>query len=441
MKNNRLLNLTVCVFPLMLGACVSSDGKSVSADAALCNGQQVETIESQSENRTGTFTTTTDIITGECIAPAVQLLRGFEVTIDDSSYGNQINLHTAAQLLDRTEQPATMSSGKDALRWTDSFENIFRNNSYTNNADSFYTGGIDLDIEFLVTDDGVFRATTVSEDDASHLAIFGTATGQVNTSNFSGGTLRQEAYGSPRSRYNSDIKQANFLAFMLANTYAKLADGGAMTGEFLGNHAELYDKSPTSLKSFFSREVFVIRSFIYHNRMDYDLLERLDVPLVSTWNAKWSPFGDENRDPAQTLMSRSYNIDYEDGANSNSLTYLETWSGSHTLDARTSIRATGHYGGDFNVEKTSKNPGSEFSISCSQAQSGCELATARNAGVAAYVKGFAPTRVEMEMNNDWALGHTAVVIASFSDWDSDSRTESPMRTNPNPLWGFVEPDR
>ncbi|MGB0864921.1 MAG: hypothetical protein ACPGSC_00335 [Granulosicoccaceae bacterium] len=432
----QLLKL-MCTTLALLGGCVSSGGgSSTSADSQLCDGQQIETLTSHEQNREGEYTTTRDVITGECIEPEEQLKRGFEVVIDDP--GNSVDLAVAKQRFDRDEELISLPSGGQALRWTDTFESLFRDSSFTNNDNSFYTGGVQLDIEFLISEDGYFRATTIADEDADHLAIFGTVTGQVNYLSFDGAPLRESFYArtGARSRYNSNIQQANFLAHMLANSYATLARAGAMT-QPLANHAELFDQSPTTIKSYFKRVVFVIRSFIYHNRTDYPALEALEYPVVETWNEDWSPFGNTDRDPAETLMTRSYNIDYEDGPSGDSLTYLETWHGSHHIGATSRIRAVGHYGGDFTASHSATEPGSSFSIDCSASAGACELSTARNAGVAAYVKGFAPTRVEMELNNNWALGHTAVVIASFSDWDTQDRTESPARNNPNPLWGVI----
>ena len=433
----QLLKLAIAPCLLLLNGCVSSGEGSQSDGGDLCDGQQIETHTEVNENREGEYLTTRDVITGECQTPAQQLKRGFEVSIDDS--GNAIDMDIAAGVLGLSESLVTLSNGTQALRWSDSFENLYRNAGYTNNENSFYTGGIELEIEFLITEKGYFRATTISDDDASHLAIFGAAHGQLNYLGFNGAHLRTSEYNviGARSRYNSNIKQANILAHMMSNTYADLALESAMSNP-LRNHAELYDLSPTVIKSFFSRNVFVMRSFIYHDRMDYDDIGLLEMEPISTWNKLWSPLGDDERDPAETLMSRSYNVDYEDGANSNSLTYLETYSSSHYLDSRTSIQATGHYGGDLNVDYSAEEPGSRFSIQCSAASSGCALTTSRNAGVAAFVKGFAPTHVEMEMNNVWAQGHTAVVTVSFSDWDTFDRTESPLRLNPNPLAAFVE---
>lgn len=433
----RLLKLTVIPCLLLLNGCVSSGDDPQSDNGELCDGQQIETYTEVNENREGEYLTTRDVITGECQTPAEQLKRGFEVSIDDS--GNTIDMTIAAGVLGLSESLITLADGGKALRWLDSFESLYRNASYTNNEKSFYTGDIELEIEFLITEEGYFRATTISDDDASHLAIFGAANGQLNYLGFNGAHLRTTEYNvtGARSRYNSNIKQANILAHMLSNTYADLALENAMSNP-LRNHAELFDLSPTVIKSFFSRNVFVMRSFIYHNRMDYDDLGLLEMEPISTWNKLWSPLGDDERDPAETLMSRSYNVNYEDGANSNSLTYLETWSGSHELDSKTSIQATGHYGGDLDVDYSTVEPGSRFAIQCSAASSGCTLSTSRNAGVAAFVKGFAPTRVEMEINNVWALGHTAVVTANFSDWDTFDRTESPLRLNPNPLAAVVE---
>lgn len=436
MRQLLKLMMTSCVF--ILNGCVSSDGEGLqSGSGELCDGQQIETYTEVNENREGVYLTTRDVITGECQAPAEQLMRGFEVSIDDS--GNAINMTIAAEVLGLSDSLITLPNGIKALRWSDTLENLHRNAGYSNNKNSYYTGGIELEIEFLITEEGYFRATTIADDDASHLAIFGAALGQVNYLGFNGAHLRTTEYNvtGARSRYNSNIKQANILAHNLSNTYADLALANGMSNP-LGNHAELFDLSPTVIKSFFSRNVFVMRSFIYHNRMDYDNLGLLEMEPIRTWNKLWSPLGDDDRDPVETRMSRSYNVDYEDGANSNSLTYLETWSGSHELDSSTSIQATGHYGGDLDVDYSADEPGSSFAIQCSAASSGCTLSTSRNAGVAAYVKGFAPTHVEMEINNVWALGHTAVVTASFSDWDTFGRTESPLRLNPNPLAAFVE---
>lgn len=434
----------VAVAAAALTGCVGGgSGDDLAGDGSLCDGQQVETITVVEQNREGQYTTTRDVITGECLAPQVQLRRGFEVVIEDP--GNRIDLALAKALLERDETVVALRGGGEGLIWRDTFAALFADSSYTHNEGSFHTGGIELEIEFLITDGGTLRATTIADDDAAHLAIFGTNTGQINTRSFAGAPLRESAYADARSRYNSNLAQANFLAHMLSSSYARLARGGAMRTP-LANHAELYSQSPTVINSFFKRDVFVMRSFIYHNRTDYDALEPLEVPVVATWNELWSPLGHDNRDPDGTVtLARSYNVDYEGGANSDSLTYLETWSGSHELLDTTEIRAVGHYGGDFAVSHRVDEPGSHFNIDCGAALGGCTLGTRRNAGVAAYIQGFAPTRVEMSLTNSWALGHTAVVTASFSDWDTFGRTESPLNTrpgahpnpNPNPTPGVV----
>lgn len=429
-----ILKATVLIGVGLLCGCAESEGES----AALCAGKSLETITVEAANRGGTYDTEFDVITGECVTPQQQLQQGFTVIIDDS-YTNTVNLVRAAQILEKSDALEIGANGKELLRWRDSFSAIYADRTYTDNPDSFYSGGIELEFESVITEDGIFRVTTIADDDASHLAIFGAQTGQTNYLSFDGAHLRTEAYGgAPRGRYNSNINQSNILAHMLANTYADLARGGAMSDP-LRDHAELFARSPTVLHSHFSRNVYIMRSFLYHNRMDYDALEELEEPVVSAWNALWSPFGASNPDPTITLMSREYNVTYLDGLSGDSLTYLETWSGSHTQAASTNIRATGHYGGDLTVSHEGVHVGSEFSIACSVAQGGCALSTRRNAGVAVYVKGLMPTRVEMDLNNDWALGHTAVMTASFSNWDTFNRGESPFRNNPNPLAAVIRP--
>lgn len=422
----------------LLSACAEDGGEGGVAPQALCAGQTIETITIETANRGGVYDTEIDVITGECVTPQQQLKKGFTVIIDDS-YTNTVNLARAAQILEQSDALENGANGKQLLRWRERFSDIYASSTYTNNPRSFYSGGIELEFEFVITEDGIFRATTIADDDVNHLAIFGAQTGQTNYLSFDGAPLRTAAYGgNPLGRYNSNIAQSNMLAHMLANTYGDLARGDAMTDP-LRDHAELFAQSPTVIHSHFKRNVYIMRSYLYHNRKDYDALAALEEPVVDVWNALWSPFGADNPDPANTLMSREYNVNYHDGVSGGALTYLETWNGSHTLAARTSIRVTGHYGGDFSVNYNGVHVGSEFAIACSVEQGGCELSTARNAGVAAYVKGLMPTRVEMEMNNDWALGHTAVITASFSDWDTSGRTESPYRNNPNPKSAVIRP--
>lgn len=438
-KTVNMLRLAVLSGCGLLSACAESEGES----RALCAGQSVETITVESANRGGVYDMEFDVVTGECVTPQQQLEKGFTVIIDDS-YNNAVNLVLAAQILAQEGTLESGANGKQILRWRDSFQRIYDGNTYTNNPDSFYSGDIALEFEFVITEDGIFRATTIAAEDADHLAIFGAQTGQTNYLSFDGAHLRTSAYGGKaKGRYNTNVEQGNILSHMLANTYGDLARGGALSNP-LRDHAELFAQSPTVMHSHFSRNVYIMRSYLYHNRKDYEeqgrpALDVLKEPVVDTWTALWSPFGADDPDPAESLMSRSYNIYYHDGLSDDALTYLETWSGSHTVGARTSIRATGHYSGAYSVDHHGVHEGSVFAIGCSTAQSGCELSTARNAGVAVYMKGLMPTRVEMEMNNDWALGHTAVVTAMFSDWDTHGRTESPMRNNPNPLTSVIRP--
>ena len=322
----------------------------------------------------------------------------------------------------------TVTVSGDTATWKVSLSETFAQYSnYCSVGRHFDLQNNPLQLEYLVTSDGLIQISTQGDNHEDHLRVLmppGYALNNYTT--FNGQYLPQSQYNTPMGWWNADVHRNNLLAWLSRIIYDSLYDKGAITNG-PDNSLELY-QSDIQLRNHFDEKIVFVKSHIYHQQADYSWYNKAALPIHEMVNSLWSPIANNRNQNAN--LSRSFDLDY-----------------TNTSGIAVFIRAVTDNGmyskvitkGFESISAFSKSGGSgrSYAVACNPQEKSCWVSNQNCAGSSITLTGNYPRRIEMNIRTTWSGSSTFAGIAVFGDIQTSNHDESPSPgddNNPEPLY-------